>query len=133
MDGNDDDSIIYEGVYYSYKNSKQLDLYHLKYCLDSKKVEIKPLTEQSKYSADLLLRYFKTLHFRNPIENIIVSYKDGQNINLLIDTISRYYSNVYSGIRSINLASNNTRLYKKLTALIISKKSDAGRNSNLWH
>jgi len=112
-------SILQEGIYYADLGGNITDLYHLKYDpMDPCLFEIKTLANRP-FDKEYLIKKFNYDKYYDPCRQLIVSYKDGENVNLLIDVIHRYYSNRICGVRSIEpINTRPTRMYLNLLSLI---------------
>jgi hypothetical protein len=115
-----DSSILTEGIYYTNIDGKITDLYHLKYNPDNPDLfDIDVLVDQTsgnQYDKDFLINILNQDNYYHPFQRKIISYKDRNNVDLLIDTLHRFYSNISFGIsRQTNpIPSNNSRMLTKL-------------------
>ena len=114
-----DDSILMEGIYYTNIDGKITDLYHLKYNPDNPDLfDIDVLTEKTsdnQYDKDFLIKILNQDDFFHPFKRKVISLKDRKNVDLIIETLHRFYSNISCGIRKTNPdPSNPSRMLTKL-------------------
>ena len=107
-----DDSILMEGIYYTNFKGKITDLYHIKYNPDNPDLfDIDALMDNginTQYNKEYLINMLKQNKYFNPFTRQAICYKERKNIDILIDTIHRFYSNITCGVRQINPTPSNT-------------------------
>jgi len=123
MDDTTANSILHEGIYYADIEGKITDLYKLTYNPDNPELfDIECLTDttsECQFHKAYCIEKFNYDKYYDPCRQLIVSYKDGENVNLLIDVIHRYYSNIVCGISSIKPTHTRpTRMYLNLLSLL---------------
>jgi hypothetical protein len=120
MSAKEDDSILNEGIFYSYDGNGWKDLYKIKYNPDNpNQFDIDPLTDQSvrkTYDINFFLQMLNNTIYFDPFRRLVVSYQDKKNVEYLIDVIFNFYSNCQAcGIRKINpIPSNASKMLSKL-------------------
>jgi len=90
------------GTLYTNIDGTEVDLYHINYNPDSTDLfDINVLVNERLdiFNRDKLIHYLQSFDMRDPINKKIVSYKDRKNVDALINTYSKFYSNVYRGIK----------------------------------
>ncbi len=93
--------IIKRGVFYLAMNGQQVDLFNVRYNRKNPNLfEIDELT--SIHSREYLIAFFGSDSFDHLDQGANVNYSRQENLDLLIDAISRYYSNEYIGIRRVS-------------------------------
>jgi hypothetical protein len=123
----DSSSVLTSGIYYSDISGKITDLYKISYNPDNPHLfDIECLTDQSVLNPFDKDRFFqKIIHekYYFPYNETVISYKNRKNVDLLIDTIHQFYSNITGGIRQTNpIPSNNSRMFTKLRSLLHTRK-----------
>lgn len=115
LEGNKEDnekdlkSVLTSGTYYSNVDGTITDLYEVTYNPDAEGLlDIVCVSNDDYFTEDVLKNILNENTYYNPFEEKEISYKDGTNVDILIDTIHKFYSNQASGISSNKADSTET-------------------------
>ena len=98
----DDTSILTSGIYYADIAGEIQDLYKFTYNPDNPDLfDIICLYEEinDKYNKDYAINGILSRPYFNPKDDTKISYEEKNNVDILIDIMYNYYSNIISGIR----------------------------------